>query len=32
MKVGDAVKMEPMWKYEVAIGTVIQIKKILSKR
>ena len=27
MKVGDAVKMEPMWKYEVAIGTVIQVKK-----
>jgi len=27
VQVGDAVKMEPMWKYEVAIGTVIQVKK-----
>ena len=27
MKVGDAVKMEPMWKYEVAIGTIIKITK-----
>ena len=27
MKVGDRVKMTPMWKYDEAIGTVKQIKK-----
>ena len=27
MKVGDRVKMAPMWKYDVVIGTIKQIKK-----
>mgnify|MGYP001178515584 FL=1 len=27
MKVGDRVKMSPMWKYAEAIGTVKQIKR-----
>ena len=27
MKVGDAVKMEPMWKYDVAIGIITKITK-----
>ena len=27
MKVGDKVKMSPMWKYDSAIGTIKQIKK-----
>lgn len=27
MKVGDRVKMAPMWKYDEAIGTIKQIKK-----
>ena len=27
MQVGDAVKMEPMWKYDVAIGIIIKITK-----
>jgi hypothetical protein len=27
VQVGDAVKMEPMWKYEVAIGTITKITK-----
>ncbi len=27
MKVGDRVKMAPMWKYDEAIGTVQQIKR-----
>ena len=26
-KVGDIVRMAPMWKYESATGTVIQISK-----
>ena len=26
-KVGDAVKMAPMWKYACATGTVIKISK-----
>ena len=25
MKVGDKVRMEPMWKYEVAIGVIEKI-------
>ena len=25
MKVGDAVKMEPMWKYDSAIGQITKI-------
>ena len=27
MKVGDKVRMTPMWKYEEAIGTIKQIKR-----
>ncbi len=27
MKVGDRVKMAPMWKYEEAIGEITKIKK-----
>jgi len=27
MKVGDRVKMSPMWKYKEAIGTIKQIRK-----
>ena len=27
MKVGDRVKMSPMWKYEEAIGTIKQIRR-----
>lgn len=27
MKVGDRVKMAPMWKYDVAYGVIKQIKK-----
>jgi len=27
MKVGDRVKMSPMWKYNEAIGTIIKITK-----
>ncbi len=27
MKVGDRVKMSPMWKYDEAIGTIKQIRK-----
>ena len=25
MKVGDQVKMEPMWKYEIAVGVIEKI-------
>lgn len=27
MQVGDRVMMKPMWKYDCAVGTIIQIKK-----
>jgi hypothetical protein len=27
MKVGDRVKMSPMWKYDEAIGIIKQIKR-----
>ena len=27
MKVGDRVKMAPMWKYDIAYGVVVQMKK-----
>ena len=27
MKVGDRVRMVPMWKYDEAIGTIKQIKR-----
>ena len=27
MKVGDRVKISPMWKYDTALGTVIKITK-----
>mgnify|MGYP000500006924 CR=1 FL=1 len=27
MKVGDRVKMSPMWKYKEVIGTIKQIRK-----
>ena len=27
MNVGDAVKMEPMWKYASAVGTIVKITK-----
>jgi len=27
MKVGDRVRMSPMWKYDEAFGTIKQIKK-----
>ena len=27
MKVGDLVKMSPMWKYKEAVGVIKQIKK-----
>ena len=27
MKVGDRVKMAPMWKYDVAYGVIKQIKQ-----
>ena len=27
MKIGDRVAMSPMWKYERAIGKIIQINK-----
>ena len=27
MKVGDRVRMTPMWKYDEAIGTIKQIKR-----
>ena len=27
MKVDDRVKMQPMWKYESAVGTVIKVTK-----
>ncbi len=26
MRAGDRVKMEPMWKYDIAYGTVKQIR------
>ena len=25
MKIGDRVKMEPMWKYDTAVGTIDKI-------
>ena len=27
MKVGDLVKMEPMWKYKTATGAIIKVTK-----
>ena len=27
MEVGDKVKMEPMWKYEIAMGSITQVRK-----
>ena len=27
MKVGDRVKMSPMWKYDEAFGVILQIRK-----
>ena len=27
MKVGDRVRQSPMWIYEEAVGTILQIKK-----
>jgi len=27
MKIGDRVKMSPMWKYDEAIGTIKQMKR-----
>ena len=27
MKVGDRVRMSPMWKYDEAIGTIVKINK-----
>ena len=27
MKVGDRVKMSPMWKYDEAVGSIIKITK-----
>ena len=27
MKAGDKVKMAPMWKYEIALGTIKQVRK-----
>ena len=27
MKVGDTVRMTPMWKYDTALGTIIKLTK-----